>query len=119
MTWDQLLEETALRAKADPADAGRVLNAFFDIVIAQMETEERIMLRPDFGYFEMREAGGDKALREQSLRKARRTPVFKKSSALKKQLRQSDEDYLAMLRESGRAAQAARLLRKRESNHSA
>lgn len=119
MTWDQLLEETALGAKAAPADTARVLNTFFDIVIARMETEDRVMLRPDFGYFEMREAGGIKTPQEQTLRKVRRTPVFKKSSTLKKQLRQDDEAYLNMLRESGRGAQASRLLRKRETNHSA
>lgn len=120
MTWEELMKETALRAQTDPADVARILNAFFDVVIAGMETEELIAFRPDFGYFELRSAGGGKAQgSQQSLPKARRTPVFKKSNTLKKQLRQSDGDYLNMLRSSGRIDQANRLLRKQKIDHSA
>ena len=120
MTWEELVKETAQRAQTDPSDAARILNSFFDVVIAGMETEELIAFRPDFGYFELRPAGGGKMQGDrQSLPKARRTPVFKKSTALKKQLRQSDDDYLNTLRASGRADQANRLLRKQKIDHSA
>ena len=118
MTWKHLLEETARRSGLPAASAAQALNALFDLIIDKMETEDVIMLRPDFGCFEMRVAGGERTAHEQSLRKVRRTPVFKKSGALKKQLRQSDEAYLDMLRSSGRIAQANRLLRKREADRS-
>ena len=119
MTWDQLLEETALRARCSRTEAEATLNAFFDAVIDRMETEDVVPMRPDFGHFELRAAGGARSPKEQSIPKARRTPVFKKSGALKKQLRQSDEAYLDMLREAGRSAQADRLRRKQRSDHSA
>lgn len=120
MTWDQLLEETAQRARVCPADAAKVLNAFFDAVIQGMEAENTILLRPDFGYFEMRTAGGGKALQDQNLRKSPcRTPVFKKSGMLKKQLRRSDAEYPEMLGGAGRTAQAERLLQKQRSDHTA
>lgn len=109
MTWENLIEETARRSRVDPADAALVMNAMFDTLIRRMETDDLIMLRPDFGYFEMRTTGGEKSPEAQTLRKSRRTPVFKKSGILKKQLRQSDEAYLEALRASGRLQQAERL----------
>lgn len=112
MTWEALIQETAQRGKLSPSETERMLNAFFDTVMDSMKTESCVMFRPDFGCFEMRAVGGETHPGEQNLPKNRRTPVFKKSAALKKQLRQSDEAYLRMLRETGRDAQADRLERK-------
>jgi nucleoid DNA-binding protein len=112
MDWSSLMEETIRRAGVKPEEAARTLDALFDLIIERMSTDDLIMLRPDFGYFEMRSAGGEKSMHTQDLRKCRRTPVFKKSGQLKKQLRQDDEDYLRMLRSAGRDAQAERLMRK-------
>jgi|GEM_PF-6336379 len=109
MNWETLIEETARRAGTDRQTAALTLDSFFDAVIRSMETEECIQLRSDFGCFEMREAGGEYAQHSQSLPKGHRTPVFKKAAELKKQLRQSDEEYLRMLRQTGHEEQARRV----------
>lgn len=112
MKWETLIEETARRAGTDCAEVRRTLDFFFDALIEKMDTEDTIQLREDFGCFELREAGGLQAGRPQTVTKCRRTPVFKKSNQLKKRLRQTDQDYCAMLRDVGRDAQAQRLEQK-------
>lgn len=112
MDWDMLINETAKRSGEAPERAAGVLNAFLDAVIDGMATDETIGLRGDFGSFEMRDSGGFRSMHERSIPKCRRTPVFKKSAALKKKLRQADADYIQMLRESGRETQAEMLSRK-------
>jgi nucleoid DNA-binding protein len=119
VNWDSLIRETARRADADYSETKRTLESFFDTVIESMGTDDTVQLRPDFGLFEMREAGGEKSIRKSALPKSRRTPVFKKAGTLKKQLRQDDGDYLHMLRQDGRDAQADRLARKQRSEHDA
>ena len=109
MDWDDLIEETARRAGLDREETLRVLDSLFDAVIDKMATEETVRLREDFGYFEMRDAGGSESVHPRAVTKCRRTPVFKKAGALKKKLRQSDEEYCQMLRGAGREAQAERL----------
>lgn len=114
MEWDALILETARRAGIDRAETIRTLDSFFDTLIEKMATEDQIQLREDFGYFEMREAGGTQSVHPQTITKCRRTPIFKKAGELKKKLRQSDEEYCAMLRGAGRTAQAERLANRRE-----
>lgn len=115
MNWDALIDETARRTGGKREDIARTLNVFFDVVIEKMGTDDVIQLRSDFGCFEMREAGGEKGPHRDTLYKCRRTPVFKKSKVLKKQLRQDDDAYLRMLLDAGQTEQADRLLQKRAS----
>lgn len=109
MEWDTLIHETARRAGMGEEETLRTLDSFFDTLIEKMATEDEIHLRADFGYFEMREAGGEQSVHPQTVTKCHRTPVFKKAGELKKKLRQSDEDYCRMLRDIGCEAQAERL----------
>jgi nucleoid DNA-binding protein len=112
LKWENLIRETARRAEMGQEETARALDSFFDTLIEKMTTEDEIHLRQDFGYFEMREAGGEQSMHPQVVTKCHRTPVFKKASNLKKKLRQSDAEYCQMLREAGCGAQAERLTRR-------
>lgn len=117
MTWKQLINETAREAKIDAAQGEAVLNAFFDVMIKAAQEEETLELRPDFGSFKVRDAGGE-ALSEHrpQIVKRQRKVVFKTANGLQKALRQSDEDYIKMLEEMGAADQARAVLIKMRQN---
>lgn len=85
MEWTGLVAETASGVNVEREQAERILNAFFDAVIDGMNSEQLLMLRSDFGYFEMREETCSPGGRR------RRVPVFKKSGRLKNRLRCGEE----------------------------
>jgi nucleoid DNA-binding protein len=102
MQWQDLIRISAERVGLKDEDAQVVIDAFFDTVIEGFRDAESVSLRPDFGYFEIREYGGELVNgRNDQYTKLHRTPVFKSSRQLKKSLRQNDHDYIAMLKKKG------------------
>ena len=79
MNWEELVRETAHKAGCSPEYAKEILDAFFDTVVCGMQRDRLVMLRPDLGYFEMRETAG-------AVHRTK-TPVFRKSGQLKSLLR--------------------------------
>lgn len=120
MTWKQLVFETVRQANIDEPQAEAVLNAFFDVMINAAREEETLELRPDFGAFKVRESGGEalSGHRPQIIKRQRKV-VFKTANALQKALRQSDEDYLDMLKAMGAADQARAVRIKMDQNAAA
>jgi hypothetical protein len=79
MDWSGLVTETAQRTGQEPAQLQAILDAFFTAVMKSMKTDRLVILRPDFGYFELREALTSSA-------RKRRVLVFHPSGRLKARL---------------------------------
>ena len=102
MQWNELIEICAELSGLTPEKAQKVLDAAFDTMISELAARRPVCLRQDFGRFEIRERGGEQVEgRRDQFTKMRAMPIFKSSAMLKKTLRQSDDDYVIMLRERG------------------
>lgn len=96
MNWDTLISLTAKRSGQTVKLASDVLDSFLDELVEAMKTEARICLRSDFGSFAVKDSGGREIHCGESITKSYRVPLFKRSNKLRKQLRQSDEEYAVM-----------------------
>ncbi|MDO4540814.1 MAG: HU family DNA-binding protein [Syntrophomonadaceae bacterium] len=107
MHWTEVIARTAEQVGQSAEEAEKVLGAMLEVVSEAMKTDEIIYLAPDFGAFAMKDIEGKEVgAGGRQLTKSRRTPVFKSAARLKKHLRQSDEEYLHRLHETGRHHQA-------------
>lgn len=110
MTRENLIQDVANHSGVGKETVQAVLDGLLDTVVRAAQTDTEIELRKDFGSFAVRvreDAGSSNS--PHSIQKARHVLVFRASSNLKKLLKQSDTDYIAMLRQGGHEGQAQRM----------
>ena len=112
MDWETVVGLTAERAACSETDAKHLLAAFSCVICDLLEREDKAPLPPELGVLVVKEIGGEarSAVRSQ-ITKTKRSVMFKASNDLKKRMRQSDEDYLAMLERLGAWKQVEQLRR--------
>ena len=112
MEWSELVARTAEAAGCTLDEATRLLMAFSTVLTQSLEQEDKVALHPGVGAFVVKESGGEPLSQHRpQITKRQRTVMFKASNDLKKRMRQSDEDYLAMLERLGAWKQVEQLRR--------
>ncbi len=109
MIYRELIEQTACSIGATAAQTERLLDSFFDVLLLALQAGGRVDLREDFGCFVVKERGGQLVDNGQNMTKLQQSVAFKAAAPLKKTMRQSESDYLQMLRDCGLDKQAQKL----------
>lgn len=98
---EDLITITATTTDCSQDSVEKIINAFLDAIIRELQVRDRVELRTDFGSFVVREKGGGPAPPGQRCTKVQRVVSFKATPTLKKSLRESDKQYLERLQREG------------------
>ncbi|MDD4509383.1 MAG: HU family DNA-binding protein [Oscillospiraceae bacterium] len=110
MNYEELTKRTAEAADMDDAEVQRVLKCFFGVLTDNLMSEDIIELQHDFGRFVLTDREGTvTGKNSEQMKKATRKMVFRPSSYVKGLIKQSDADYIAMLRKNGKNAHADKM----------
>lgn len=92
MTKQELIANTASAANCTPAEAERIIDGMFTVIIEALRTQDRVELRPDFGSFVARRKGSAASLQRDPLvgeGTMQRVVSFKATPSFKRTLRVS------------------------------
>lgn len=102
IAYSELIQNAAQGVGMEAEEYRKLIDAYFEAATVQLSQGNDIMLHPAFGAMTLKEFGGVETGHGTSITKRRYTAFFKIEGPLRKRLRQSDEEYFAMLRAHGK-----------------